>query len=456
MIGLDGADTTGAGGLRGADLLQPGRRWQNWGRVEAAEPVYIARPTSVDEVCAVVQRARELDLPVKAIGAGHSFTAIAAASGVQLDLGGLDGVLAVDAERRRVTIGAGTNLYQLPALLGPHGLAMENLGDIDRQTIAGATSTGTHGTGGAFRGLAAQLVAVTLVTAEGGILRVSEAENAELLPVARLGLGALGILVDVTIQCVPAFAMHALERPEPLAEVLDGFEARVDSADHFEFYWFPHTDSVLTKTNTRLPADAPLAPLGAVRTWFDDAFMANGVFEATCAIGTVLPAAVPAVNRLATRLTGNREFTERSASVFTTQRSVRFREMEYAIPREAVPDAVRGIRSLIADRGWRISFPIEVRAAAADDLWLSTANGRASGYIAVHRYWRENHLDYFHAVEDLLRGYEGRPHWGKIHFQDAASLAGNYPRFGDFLAVRDRLDPDRVFANTYLERVLGP
>ncbi len=437
------------------NLLEPGRRWRNWGRVETAEPVYVARPTSVDEVVAVVQRARELGLPVKAIGAGHSFTAIAAAPGVQLDPAGLDSLLEVDAARQRVTIGAGTNLYQLPALLGPHGLAMENLGDIDRQTIAGATSTGTHGTGGAFRGLAAQLVAVTLVTAEGGILRVSGTENAELLPAVRLGLGALGILVDVTVQCVPAFALHALERPESLEVVLDGFQERVEGADHFEFYWFPHTESVLTKTNTRLPADAPLAPLGAARTWFDDAFMANGVFAATCGTGRVLPAIVPAVNRLATRLTGNREFTEDSASVFTTQRSVRFREMEYAIPREAVPDAVRGIRSLIDSRGWRISFPIEVRAAAADDLWLSTAQGRASGYIAVHRYWREDHLEYFHAVEDLLRDYGGRPHWGKIHFQDAASLAGLYPRFSDFLAVRDRLDPDRVFANPYLERVLG-
>ncbi len=437
------------------NLLEPGRRWRNWGRVEIAEPVHVARPTSVDEVVAVVQRARELGLPVKAIGAGHSFTAIAAAPGVQLDPAGLDSLLEVDAARQRVTIGAGTNLYQLPALLGPHGLAMENLGDIDRQTIAGATSTGTHGTGGAFRGLAAQLVAVTLVTAEGGILRVSGTENAELLPAVRLGLGALGILVDVTVQCVPAFALHALERPESLEVVLDGFQERVEGADHFEFYWFPHTESVLTKTNTRLPADAPLAPLGAARTWFDDAFMANGVFAATCGTGRVLPAIVPAVNRLATRLTGNREFTEDSASVFTTQRSVRFREMEYAIPREAVPDAVRGIRSLIDSRGWRISFPIEVRAAAADDLWLSTAQGRASGYIAVHRYWREDHLEYFHAVEDLLRDYGGRPHWGKIHFQDAASLAGLYPRFSDFLAVRDRLDPDRVFANPYLERVLG-
>ncbi len=444
-----------SGSASAGTLLLPGSRWRNWGRVETAEPVYIARPTSVDEVVAVVRSARERGLPVKAVGAGHSFTAIAAAPGVLVDLAGIDGLHHVDVELGRVTLGAGTNLYQLPALLAPHGLAMENLGDIDQQTIAGATSTGTHGTGGSFRGLAAQLVAVTFVTADGGILHVSETENSELLPVARLGLGALGILVDLTVQCVPAFALHAVERPEPYDEVLDNFLARVTASDHFEFYWFPHTETMLTKTNTRLPADAQLHPLGAVSRWVDDTFLSNGVFRATCATGKALPASVPGINRLASRLSGDREFTDVSTSVFTTRRSVRFREMEYAIPREAVPDAVRSIRTLIQTHGWRISFPIEVRAAAADDLWLSTANGRESGYIAVHRYWREDHREYFHAVEEILRGFDGRPHWGKIHTQDAASLATSYPHFGDFLAVRNRLDPDRVFTNPYLDRVLG-
>ncbi len=440
---------------RVTDLLLPGTRWRNWGRVESANPSFIVRPTSVDEVVAIVRYARSRNIPVKAVGAGHSFTAIAAAPGILMDLDALDGVLHVDVEKSQVTLGAGTNLYQLPALLAPHGLAMENLGDIDRQTIAGATSTGTHGTGEAFRGISAQLVAATLVIGDGSLLRVSATENAELLPAVTLGLGALGILVEVTVQCVPAFVLHALERPERFETVLDEYQVRVNSSDHFEFYWFPHTDTVLTKTNTRLPADAELAPLGPVKRWFDDTLMSNGLFALTCGTGNGIPALIPGINKLASKLTGDREFADISTSVFTTKRTVRFREMEYAIPREAIPDAVRAIRKLIADRGWRVSFPIEVRAASADDLWLSTAQGRETGYIAVHRYWRENHLEYFHAVEDIMRGFAGRPHWGKIHFQDAESLSVNYPHFGDFLALRDRLDPDRIFANPYLERVLG-
>jgi FAD-linked oxidoreductase len=333
---------------------------------------------------------------------------------------------------------------------------MENLGDIDAQTIAGATSTGTHGTGLGFRGLAAQLVAVTLVTADGSVLTVSETENPELLPAVRLGLGALGVIVDVTVQCVPAFLLHAVEKPEPLASVVDNFEARAAAADHFEFYWFPHTETVLTKTNTRLPADAPLQPLGTARRWLDDTLLANGVFAVTCAVGRAAPVVVPSINRVATRLTGNREFTDLSTSVFTTQRSVRFREMEYALPLAAVPQAVRDIRQLITSRGWKISFPIEVRAAASDNLWMSTAYGRATGYIAVHRYWREDYREYFAAVERIMRQFGGRPHWGKIHTLNSTTLAQLYPHNQDFVALRDRLDPDRVFANPHLTRILGP
>nr|WP_286329718.1 D-arabinono-1,4-lactone oxidase [Agromyces marinus] len=174
-----------------------------------------------------------------------------------------------------------------------------------------------------------------------------------------------------------------------------------------------------------------------------------------CATGAAIPALTPGFSRLAERFTGGRDFTDLSSKVFVTNRTVRFAEMEYAIPLEAVPEAFRAIRSLIDRNGWRISFPIEVRAAAADDNWLSTAHGRDSGYIAVHRYFREDPTEYFGGVEAIMRDLGGRPHWGKMHTQSADSLRVAYPRFDDFLAVRDRLDPDGRFANPYLDRVLG-
>ncbi len=435
--------------------LAPGTTWRNWSRSQEAHPAYTARPTSVDEIVAIVRFARENSLTVKTVGAGHSFTAIAAGEGIMLDLDGLQGLRAHDPATGRVTLGAGTNLHQLPGILRPLGLALANMGDIDRQTIAGATSTGTHGTGHAFGGLATQVVGVTLVTADGTVMRIDETTNSELLPAARLGLGALGILVDLTIQCVPTFMMNALERAEGFDEVLDDFEARATSVDHFEFYWFPHTDGVSSKTNTRLPADAERNPVSAFGEWWEDQFISNHVLAMLCNVGRAIPALTPPINRLATRVYGNRTFTDDSHDVFVSPRNVRFREMEYSIPRAAVPAALRAVRGLIDAKGWRISFPVEVRVAQSDENWLSTAEGRDAGYIAVHRYYKEDYESYFRAVEDIMLGFDGRPHWGKIHYRDAASLAATYSHHGDFVAARDRLDPTRLFTNPYLARVLG-
>jgi FAD-linked oxidoreductase len=435
--------------------ITPGTMWRNWGRSESVRPLMMASPSSVDEVAAIVRFAREREFTVKTVGSGHSFTAIARAQDLQVDVSRLDGLLGVELSRNRVTLAAGTKLHRLPALLGPYGLALPNMGDIDRQTIAGATSTGTHGTGAHYPGLAAQIVAVTMVTADGSILRISETENPELLPAARLGLGALGILVDLTLQCVPAFLLHAVERPGGFDEVLDGLEQRVAAVDHFEFYWWPHTDGVMTKSDTRLPADAERHPVGPVAAFVEDRVLSNAVLALLCNVGRVAPALTPGINRLATRVYGNRTYTDHSYEVFVSPRTTRFREMEYAIPRAAIPDALREIRSLIDSRGWRISFPVEVRVAAADENWLSTASQRDSGYIAVHRYFRDDPEEYFRGVEQIMRGYQGRPHWGKIHYQNAESLAAVYPHHADFVAARDRLDPDRVFTNPYLDRVLG-
>jgi FAD-linked oxidoreductase len=412
-------------------------------------------PGSSGAVQRSVQAAAKRGMRVKAVGAGHSFTGIAVAPGVLLDLVDLTGIVAVDRERSRVTLLAGTRLHQVPRLLAPYGLAMQNLGDIDRQSISGAISTGTHGTGAGFGGIATQVVGVTLVTGDGELLSVNEDEHPELLPAVAVGLGSLGILVDVTLQCVPAFVLQAVDRPEPLDEVLSTLESRVADADHFEFYWFPHTDVALTKTHTRLPESAPRKPLPRVGKWIDEELLSNGVYRMVCATGTLVAPVVPRFSRLAVKLTGNREYTDLSHRVLTQNRNVRFREMEYALPAANVRPAFEALRALIDERGWRISFPVEVRFAAADDLWMSTAHGRASGYIAVHRYYRENPTEYFEAVEKIMLSFGGRPHWGKMHTLDADILRDRYPRFDDFVALRDRLDPQRMFANTYLDRVLG-
>ncbi len=436
-------------------MTRIGGTWQNWARSASVRPVRVERPRSPEGVQRAVIAAVHHGLTVKAVGAGHSFTGIAVAPGVLLELDDMQGLVSADAATGRVTLLAGTRLHRIPALLAPFGLAMENLGDIDRQSISGAISTGTHGTGAGYGGLATQVVGLTIITAAGEFLRIDEQQNSELLPAAALGLGALGIIVEVTLQCVPRFVMHAVDEPLPLEDVLDQIESHVSASDHFEFYWFPHTDVALTKRQSRLPESAVRKPLPVVGKWIDETLLSNGVYRLVCAAGQLVPAVTPPFSRLAVKLTGDREYTDLSNRVLTQSRTVRFREMEYAIPAENVVPAFRAVQELIERQGWRIEFPVEVRFAAEDDRWLSTAHGRASAYIAVHRYWRADPTEYFGAVEAIMREHGGRPHWGKLHTQSAETLRERYPRFDDFLAVRDRLDPERRFGNRYLERVLG-
>lgn len=437
-----------------ATTASPADRWRNWGGTASCTPNRVISPSSAEEIATIVRETAERGGTVKTVGAGHSFSPIAVADDVQLELSGLRGLVGVDG--KQVTLKAGTHLHEIPALLAPHGLAMANLGDVDRQTIAGATSTGTHGTGLAFGGIATQIAAVTLVDGTGEIVRLGP-EDPD-FPAAALGLGSLGVLVEITLNCVDDFRLHAVEGPASATEAIEGFLDRVAAADHHEFYLFPHTDCALVKTNTRLPADAAVSGPSGFRRYLDDELLSNKVFRLLCEIGRRAPGLVPKINAFAGRSLSARELTDASTKVFVSNRDVRFREMEYAIPLEDVPDALREIRSMIDRRGYRVGFPIEVRAAAADDLMLSTASGRTSGYIAVHRYHRDDPADsdaYFADVEAILTAVGGRPHWGKMHTRDAEYLRSVYPRFDEFLSVRDRFDPSRVFANGYLRRVLG-
>ncbi|MGN6609255.1 MAG: D-arabinono-1,4-lactone oxidase [Jatrophihabitans sp.] len=429
--------------------------WTNWAGTVTAHPAAVAHPASTAEVQQVVARAAEDGRSVKPIGSGHSFTPIGATDGVQLALDRLTGVVRADSTTGLVAVRGGTRLHDLTETLWHLGLSMTNLGDIDVQTITGAISTGTHGTGARFGGIATQVRALELVLADGTVTRCSRDEQPDLFAAACVGLGALGVITEVTLQCEPAFALAAAEAPEDLDAVLADLDAHVDGNDHFEFYWFPHTRGVLTKRNNRVLPDAPMRPLGRARAYVEDELLSNRLFEGINRLTTRRPDLIPRANRLATRALGARDFVDRSYRVFASVRSVRFREMEYAVPRAAVPHVLREIDAWLERSGELIGFPIEVRFAAADDLWLSTATGRETGYIAVHQYHRRDHRRYFEAVEAIARSVDGRPHWGKLHTRTADDLRPVYDRFDEFVALRDKLDPDRRFGNDHLERVLG-
>jgi L-gulonolactone oxidase len=427
--------------------------WTNWARTETAHPQAVVSPRDVNEVARVVWAAERAGRRLKPVGSGHSFTGAAVTDGVMVRL---DRLRRLDVgEAGLVTVGAGWTLHELGPALHQRGLAMTNLGDIDVQTISGAIGTGTHGTGARFGGIADQVRGLQLVLADGSVVECSPDADPDLFQAARVGLGAFGVVTAVTLQCEPVFGLHAVEAPMALDDVLDGLDELVESTDHFEFYWFPHTRRTLTKRNDRLAAGTPLEPLSPRRAYVDDELLSNRVFEVVNRAGTLAPRLTRPLNAVSARALSARTYSDVSYRVFASSRRVRFRESEWALPRAVLPDVLREIDAWLEASGELVPFPVEVRFGAADEPWLSTAYGRDTAWIAVHQYHRRDHRRYFEAVQQIAASADGRPHWGKLHTLDAGLLRGLYPRYDDAMAVRARVDPAKVFANPYLERVFA-
>lgn len=394
-------------------------------------------------------------LRVKAIGSGHSFSSISAAPDVLLDLSELNRVRQADSATGLVTVEAGLSLHHFSPWLWRAGLSLTSLGDIDRQTIAGAVSTGTHGTGLAFGSISSQVRGLELVLADGSVVTCSALERPDLFAAARVGLGAFGVITAVTLQCVPAFPLRAIERPAPLAEALELLTAPVQQADHLEFFWFPHTETVLLKSNQRLPPGTPTAPPPRWRALVDDELVANGALGLVSWTGAAMPNLIRSTNRFCTQFFSHRSYIDRSYRVFASRRRVVFRETEFGVPIDALPAVFTEINSWLERPGHEIGFPLEIRVGAAEESWLSMAYGRRTAWISAQTHHKQPYEPLLRTVGEICRAYQGRPHWGKIHYLGAESLAEVYPRFTDALAVRDRVDPGRRFANPYLEGVLG-
>jgi FAD-linked oxidoreductase len=425
--------------------------WRNWAGDQACRPAAISRPASVEDVVDAVGRARDRGLTVRAAGSGHSFSEAALTDGVMLDLGRMARVIEGDRASGRVKVEAGITLKVLNQRLDDLGLALENLGDIDVQTLAGAISTGTHGTGAGLRNISAQVEAIELVDGEGEV-RELDADD-DLLRAARVSIGALGVITAVTLRTVPAFTLRRVDEPRPLARVIDSIDELAQANDHFELFTLPYTETALVIERNR--TNEPPQPRGRVAAWVNDILLENHALAALARTGRRFRGANPALARLAARLLSRTERVVRSHEAFASERRVRFTEMEYALPRERGPEALQRVLELIRERRIEVFFPIEFRVVASDDAMLSPAHERETAYIAVHQFEGMPWRPYFETVEAIMRDYEGRPHWGKRHFQTAESLAALYPRWEDFQRARDELDPAGTFASAYTDRILS-
>ncbi|HEX8867994.1 MAG TPA: D-arabinono-1,4-lactone oxidase, partial [Lentzea sp.] len=427
------------------------RVWTNWARTASCTPTRVIHPSSTDEIAAAVTSGSR----VRARGSGHSFNDIAVAPETALDLDRWTGIVRADTESGLVTVRSGTPLWAFNADLHRLGLAMPNLGDIDAQTVAGAVSTSTHGTGAKLGVLATAIAELELVLADGSVVTCSRSERPDLFNAARVGLGALGVISTITLQCVPSFVLQASEAPGRLDAVLEQFDDLCAVEDHVEFHWFTHSDRVILKRNNRI--SEPAKPLSKLRQKWEYEVMENAAFGAVCKVAKTFPRYTSRLNELCGALISERSYSDYSHNVFVTPRRVKFVETEFSIPRETLLDVIGELRAVANKLGERdhLIVPCEVRVAQADDIWLSTANGRDTAYISMHQALGMQYKAFFDAYASIAANVGGRPHWGKMHNLTAAELRPLYPHFDDFLRVRDEVDPGRTFTNAYLDRVLG-
>lgn len=418
-------------------------------------PQQVLRPTSEEAVVAAVRSARARGCTLRVIGAGHSSTPLASTDGITLTLDGYQGLVAADPATGLVTLRGGTRLWALAELLAPHGLALSVMGDIDQQSIAGAIQTGTHGTGAAWTGFSGMVRALRLVLADGSVVEASPTQDPELFEAARLGLGTLAVVLEVTLQCVPAYRLELVESTEPLARAVGSFLADSARHDHHELFWFPRTNRVTARTMRRLAPDAPRHRPARALALLQQEVLGNGAWEVLCRSAALIPALSRPVAEIASHVFAGSRVVDDAPAVFTAPRRVRFHESEWALPADRFEEAFAALRARFEAEDVRVTFPLEIRRAAADDVWLSTAHGRDTVYIAAHRYRTEEAGPYLLLVQRTLAAFGARPHWGKLHWLGARELAQLYPRFEDFRAARAAADPDGLLMSPYLRHLLG-
>lgn len=433
-------------------MMKSGRKWRNWSGIVTTTPRDVIYPTSIEEIADVVRMCRREGRRLRVVGSGHSFTAIAASEDVLLSLDLMQGIVSVDPEAGTATVWAGTKLKALGELLHAEGLAQENLGDIDVQSIAGAISTGTHGTGIAFGTLATQVVGLTVIAGTGDVISCTEASHPELFKALQVSIGSLGVIAQVTLRLRKAYKLRYEGARVPLTECLARLPELKAGHRNFEFYWFPYAEPCQLKMTNE--TDEPVTTR-KVRDYVSDVILENGVFGLLSGLARRVPPLSATVSRICASSAPALRKVEASHRIYATTRLVRFNEMEYNLPADAMADVIREMRETMAREKHRVHFPIECRYVQADDIWLSPAYGRDSAYIAVHMYRGMPHEKYFADMERIFLRYGGRPHWGKLHTLEADRLRERYPMWDRFAQTRDEMDPDGVLLNGYLRRVFG-
>lgn len=420
--------------------------WSNWSGSVAASPRLIARPRDAGELASLIGQAGK----VRVVGAGHSFMPLCETGDLLLNLSDYEGAIEVAADRKSVWAPAGWSLKRLTAALWDQGLSLINQGDINPQSLAGAISTGTHGTGAELGSLSTQACGFRLMTADGAIVECGPDQNPELYQAQRLSLGLLGVAVEIRIHVIPAYHLEERVERRPLAEVAERLDELAAATRHMEFFVFPYSNEVIFKTLHLVEAEASAPP---AREIGEDS---EATFKTICDICAAVPILTPSLQRLMMRMMGKASCRVGPAyAIFPSERNIRFEEMEYELPRAAGLPTLKAAMAHIRKRRLPITFPFEFRLAAGDDIWISPFNAGPGASISFHQYARMPWRPAFAEMEAVLRDGAGRPHWAKRHTLTAADVHRLYPRAGDFVAACKTWDPAGKFANTHLTQLFG-
>lgn len=424
---------------------------KNWSQKITWSPDEIKFPETEEAILDLVNQAKKEKKKIRVVGSIHSFNPLWVTNHIVVSLQKYKGIIKIDKGNLTATIKAGTTLNLLGDLLFQEGLAMENLGDIDKQTLGGTISTGTHGTGLHLGTISTQVIALSFVNGNGKVVSCSKTEKPDLFKAAQVSLGALGIITEITLQCVPAYKLKLSNRKEALVEVLQTFNERISNNRNFEFYWFPKSKTVWTKSSNIVQNEPD--KVGAFN-YLTEYVLENYAYKLICETARFIPSLSDSLSKFSASVVSNVDKTYHSHKVYATPRLVRFSEMEYNVPIEVYPQVIKEIIETINRNKFNVIFPIENRVVQADDAYLSPAYKRNAVYIACHVYNKKNYVPYFKVLEQIFLKYDGRPHWAKLHTLTAKEVAAKYPEFETFNQHRVEQDPDEVFLNNYLKKIL--
>jgi FAD-linked oxidoreductase len=428
--------------------------WTNWSGYVRATPQRIAKPTTEAELAAAV---REGPAPVRVVGSAHSFTPLVETNGTLVSLDAISGVVRTDANAQTATVRAGAKIHALGRPLFDAGLALKNQGDIDRQAVAGAVGTGTHGTGPTLGSLSSEVAGFRLVTASSEVIDCSANTNADVWSAGQVSFGALGVMSEITMSLRKTYKLRERNWLIPASALWHELPKLRDQHRHFEFFWFPYADDIVAKSLDETSDDAP-APGTSEQMAARGERVTNDqrVFVAGCEIARFAPSLSPVLQRLFTRAVAGASGKVRwSHEAFPSPRTVRFNEMEYALPAANGADCIREIAEAIRARKIATCFPLEFRFVKGDESWLSPFYKRDAVTISVHQYAGQDFKTLFDMSEAIFKRYGGRPHWGKMHTLGNADFEMLYPKWDEFRALRRKLDPNGRFLNSHLRHVFG-